>query len=133
MSFVSRGDMVAASHARTGATSYHAGLAAEDSVERDYLRQGMTVAARRWRGTAGEIDLILRDGAAVIFVEVKKSRSFARAAVRIGRGQMDRICQAAGEFLAGEPAGQLTDVRFDLALVDGSGRVHVTENAFMEA
>ncbi|MBV0913959.1 YraN family protein [Anianabacter salinae] len=112
------------------ATSYHAGQSAEDQVAADYARSGAVVAARRWRGPGGEIDLILRDGAGLIFVEVKKSSDFARAAARITRRQLDRICASASAFLAGEPAGQLTDVRFDVALVDGSGRIERLENAF---
>jgi putative endonuclease len=43
---------------------------------------------------------------------------------------MARIYGAASEFIAGEPAGQLTPVRFDVALVDGSGQIRVIENAF---
>lgn len=111
---------------------YHAGCAAEDIVGRDYVQRGHALVAQRWRGAAGEIDLIMRDGDDVIFVEVKKSKSFARAATRLQRRQMDRICAAAGEFLAGEPRGQLTEMRFDLALVNGTGAVKVIENAFME-
>ena len=117
----------------TGSVGYHAGLTAEDAVATDYTRRNHGIAARRWRGQGGEIDLIARDGDTVVFVEVKKSRSFARAATRLSRRQMDRICASAGEFLAGEPRGQLTDVRFDLALVDAVGAVSVIENAFMEA
>jgi len=117
----------------TGRVSYFAGLAAEDIVARDYAARAHQIAARRWRGKSGEIDLIMRDGETLVFVEVKKSATFARAALRLGRRQMDRLCASAGEFLAGEPRGQLTDVRFDLALVDGRGAVNVIENAFMEA
>lgn len=116
----------------TGQISFHAGLAAEDIVVRDYTRRNHRLAAQRWRGLSGEIDLVMRDGDAVVFVEVKKSKSFARAATRLGRSQMNRICAAASEFLAHEPRGQLTDVRFDLALVNGSGAVQVIENAFAE-
>ena len=116
----------------TGTTSYHAGLAAEDIVAQDYIRRNHAIAARRWRGKSGEIDLIAREGETVVFIEVKKSRSFASAATRLGRRQMDRICASAGEFLAGEPKGQLTDVRFDLAMVNGTGALKVIENAFME-
>lgn len=116
----------------SGTTGYHAGLAAEDIVAHDYAQRNHRVAARRWRGCGGEIDLIARDGDTVIFVEVKKSRTFASAVSRLGRRQMDRICASASEFLAGEPRGQLTDVRFDLALVNGFGAVQVIENAFME-
>jgi putative endonuclease len=117
----------------TGSVGYHAGLVAEDIVAQDYVRRNHEVAARRWRGCGGEIDLIVRDGAAVVFVEVKKSKSFGAAASRLGRKQMDRICASASEFLAGEPRGQLTDVRFDLAVVKGVGAMKVIENAFMEA
>ena len=116
-----------------GATNYHAGFAAEDIVASDYARRGHRIAARRWRGSGGEIDLVMRDGAQVVFVEVKTSRSFARAATHLTRRQMDRICASASEFVAGEPGGQLTDMRFDLALVDGRGACRVIENAFMEA
>ena len=117
----------------TGRTAYHAGLAAEDIVARDYARRGRPVAHRRWRGQGGEIDLIVREGDCVVFVEVKKSRSFDAAALRLGRRQMDRLCMAATEFLAGEPRGQLTDMRFDLALIDGRGAMRIIENAFGES
>ena len=78
-----------------GRTEYHAGLAAEDSIARDYERRGFPVARRRWRGRGGEIDLIARDGEGLIFIEVKKSRDFATAAQRLGARQMARLCQSA--------------------------------------
>lgn len=114
----------------TGKLSYLAGHSAEDAVARRYAGAGLPIAAIRWRGSAGEIDLVVRDGAGLVFVEVKKSRSHARAAESLGRRQMDRIYAAASEYLAGEPEGQMTDVRFDVALVDGAGRIEVIENAF---
>ena len=116
----------------TGTTNYHAGFAAEDIVADDYARRSHGIVARRWRGKSGEVDLIVREGDTVVFVEVKKSRSFVNAATRLGRRQMERILGSASEFLAGEPKGQLTDVRFDLALVNGFGGLQIIENAFME-
>jgi putative endonuclease len=116
-----------------GSVSCHAGRVAEDIVASDYLRRGRTVAHWRWRGRGGEIDLIAREGDRVIFVEVKKSRTFDKAALHLGRRQMDRLCAAAVEFLTGEPKGQLTEMRFDLALVDGRGQLQIIENAFGEA
>jgi putative endonuclease len=113
-----------------GLCAHYAGLAAEDCVARDYARRGAGIAHRRWRGRSGEIDLVARDGAAVVFVEVKKARSFEAAALRLGARQIARLCSAAAEFLGGEPAGQLTECRFDLALVDGQGGVRIVENAF---
>ncbi|OIP87802.1 MAG: hypothetical protein AUK37_00800 [Rhodobacterales bacterium CG2_30_65_12] len=112
----------------SGRMSYLAGLAAEDSVEAEYARRGHRLAARRWRGSHGEIDLVLRDGDGLIIVEVKKARDFARAAARITRVQLERIYGAVSEFVAGEPRGQLTDVRFDVALVDAAGRMKIMEN-----
>lgn len=114
----------------TGRRSYHAGVAAEDQVARLYDRSGRPVVARRWRGPGGEIDLIARDGAEVIFIEVKQARSHAIAAERVTARQMARITASAACFLGGEPAGQATPVRFDVALVDGAGRIAVLENAF---
>lgn len=114
----------------SGALAYHAGRAAEDAVATDYERRGYEVAARRMRNPAGEIDLVLREGAGLVFVEVKMSRSFAAAAWRLGRRQMDRICAAAAAFLDGEPRGALTECRFDVALVNGRGELRIVENAF---
>lgn len=119
----------------TGSTAqrqmcYHAGLSAEQRIAQDYERRGFVVARRRWRSTAGEIDLITRDGEDLVFVEVKQSRSIARAAERLSRRQMARIYASAEQFLATEPGGQLTNVRFDVALVDHAGAFEIIENAF---
>ena len=113
-----------------GQRNHQAGLAAEDIVARSYAARGCAEAARRWRGRGGEIDLIMRDGDSVVFVEVKKSRSHAQAVQRVTRRQMDRICMAASEFVGSEPRGSLTPMRFDVATVDGVGKVQVVENAF---
>ncbi|WP_116134934.1 YraN family protein [Tropicimonas sp. IMCC34043] len=114
----------------SGSVSYHGGLRAEEIVERHYARNGHPVSDRRWRGASGEIDLVVQDGDGLVFVEVKKSRDFARAAERLTLRQMRRICGAASEYLGRMPLGQLTIVRFDVALVDSVGRIEVLENAF---
>ncbi|MAM62735.1 YraN family protein [Maritimibacter sp. UBA3975] len=115
----------------SGRVSYAAGLAAEESVARDYERRGYGVVARRWRGSGGEIDLVFRDGDGFVFVEVKKARDLARAACRLTQAQLGRICQSATEFLAGVPGGGLAAMRFDLAMVDGAGRMETLENITM--
>lgn len=112
-----------------GRTSFHAGLAAEDQVSQMYDRTGRAVIARRWRGTIGEIDLIAREGDVVVFIEVKKSSTHALAAEHLTYGQMQRIMATASEFVGGEPKGQGTDMRFDVALVDAQGRIEIIENA----
>jgi len=114
----------------SGLTSYLAGQSAEDHVARAYEADGHQIAGRRWRGTRGEIDIIARNRDGLVFIEVKKGRDFARAAERLTRAQMKRIYGAASEFLADEPAGQNTQVRFDVALINASGQMQVIENAF---
>lgn len=111
------------------ARNYQAGLAAEASVLRAYLEAGYILLAQRFRGARGEIDLILQRDCDVIFVEVKKSRSFEAAALRLGTRQISRIMDTASEFLGTQPRGQLTPTRFDVALVNAFGEVSVMENA----
>lgn len=118
------------SHAERGRVSYHAGHAAEASVARHYADHGIAIIRQNWRGSAGEIDLIGRQGDQVIFVEVKQSRTHDLAASHLSQAQIRRIFATADEFLSGEPKGLLTDIRIDLALVDGQGRIEVIENAF---
>ena len=112
-----------------GRMSHYAGEAAEERIATDYLRRGFGIAARRWRGAGGEIDLVVRDGDGLIFVEVKQSRDFAAAASHLSARQILRLQQAAEEFLGGEPRGSLTDVRFDVVLVNAHGEFQVIENA----
>ena len=125
--------MASLTRQKRGLTSYHAGKAAEDIVARVYARNGQETLAKRWRGSAGEIDLIAQNGAGVIFIEVKKSKTHALAVQRITPRQLERIYGAGAEFLSSMPNGQLTDVRIDVALVDEVGRVNVIENVSMAA
>ncbi|MEM9967180.1 MAG: YraN family protein [Pseudomonadota bacterium] len=113
-----------------GQTNALAGLSAEACVAKTYERRGCDISNRRWRGAEGEIDLVARDGPELIFVEVKKSRDFAQAAQRLSQRQMQRIYASAEEYLAGEPRGELTPARFDVALVNEKGAVEIVENAF---
>lgn len=113
----------------SGPVSYHAGLAAEESVARHYLRGGHRIVARRWRGTGGEIDVIAQRGDETIFIEVKKSDTHAAAALRLGDAQIRRLFDCAGEFMGTLPDGMDSAVRFDVALVDATGRIEIIENA----
>lgn len=114
-----------------GSRNYHSGLSAEAIVANHYLRNGHTIAAERWRGTGGEIDLVVEDGVSVVFIEVKAARCFGQAAERLSERQMARLYAAGAEFLGRLPTGQNTEARFDVALVDAVGRVQVLENALM--
>ncbi|MEE2859376.1 MAG: YraN family protein [Paracoccus sp. (in: a-proteobacteria)] len=113
---------------RVAATS---GRMAEENVLRAYKGSGADLLAERWRGRAGEIDLILRDGDDIVFVEVKAATTHAEAAERLQPAQMRRIMQAACEYCEAQGLGQVS-MRFDAALVDATGRVDLLRNAFGE-
>ncbi|WP_299152176.1 YraN family protein [uncultured Tateyamaria sp.] len=113
-----------------GRRSYLAGLAAEDIVRRDYAARGFPLRDSRWRGKRGEIDLVMNDGDGIVFVEVKKSRDFETAMSHVTAAQVRRLYATGEEYLAQMPNGSLTDVRFDVALVDATGAVQIVENAF---
>jgi putative endonuclease len=112
-------------------TNYQAGLSAEQAVARQYQRRGAILRETRWRGRGGEIDLILSEGDAVVFVEVKKSRTHAAAVQRLTARQIGRILRSAEEYLGQCPKWLLTDVRLDVALVDAQGRIDIIANASM--
>lgn len=120
----------ASGRAARGLSAHAAGHAAEARVAAAYEDRDCVILERCWRSPAGEVDLVLRDGAQIVFVEVKRAETHDAAAYRLSRRQMDRICNAALLYVERFPAGALTDLRFDAALVDASGSVRIVENAF---
>jgi putative endonuclease len=104
----------AVSEASTKAT----GDAAERIAEQFLLRQKMQPVARNYRCRFGEIDLIMRDGGVLVFVEVRlrKSNSHGGAAGSIHVAKQRRLIAAAEHYLAGlknSPA-----CRFDAILMN---------------
>ncbi len=116
-----------------GAMSNAKGRAAEEQVAQHYLRRGARLLHQRWRGKAGEIDLIFQDSGDILCVEVKSSSTHAGAAALLRKTQIDRLLRAAEEFIGTKPQGSLTPTRIDVALVDGQGQVDILENAIMAA
>lgn len=110
-------------------TTFRHGLAAEDAVARWYHARGAAPVASRWRCPAGEIDLIVRLGPTLVFVEVKTRRKLRDAAHAISQAQWARIMAAAECYLAENDLPLDTDLRFDAALLDRHGHLEVIENA----
>jgi putative endonuclease len=113
----------------SGLKSYLAGKAAEEAVLAAYRVQGHRLLCRRWRGPGGEIDLVLAKAGELVFVEVKSSRSFASAVAQLSQRQIARLMASAEAALGFSAAGSLTPMRFDVALVDGRGRIDLIPNA----
>ena len=106
------------------------GRAAEGIVLRHYERVGARHLETRWRGQGGEIDLIVKANETVVFVEVKSSKSFSGAAQAVSARQQARIMVSAQEYVGRLETGSLTEMRFDVALVDAQGAVKIIQAAF---
>ena len=96
---------------------------AETAATRLLERHGLEIVARNFRTRLGEIDLVARDGAVLVFVEVRlrSSARFGGAAASIGPRKRARIEAAAREFLARlrrEPPCRFDVITFD----DGAPR-----------
>ncbi len=78
---------------------------------------GYRVLARNFRVPSGEIDLIVRRGNVLAFVEVKARASYEVAAEAILPQQQLRIRNAALTFLARRPDLADLEMRFDVVLV----------------
>ncbi len=112
-------------------TSYHKGIVAEKIVAYHYMQYGHRAKASRMKTAYGEVDLVMEKNNQYVFVEVKCSKTFAQAAIRITQRQIERIHAAAEDYLARLGLLGLVDCRFDAALVDANGRVEIVENAFI--
>ena len=103
-------------------TAKAAGDAAEDRALRYLLDAGLRLVARNYRTPGrggGEIDLVMRDGATLVFVEVRRrSRpDFGGAAASVGWTKQRRIVFAARHFLL-RLHGALPPCRFDVVAVE---------------
>ncbi len=103
-------------------TAKAAGDAAESLALAHLLRAGLRLVARNYRTPGrggGEIDLILRDGATLVFVEVRRraSRDFGGALASVGHVKRRRIVFAARHFLL--RLGAPPPCRFDVVAVEG--------------
>lgn len=87
-----------------------------------YLRlKGYSVIARRYRTAVGEIDLIVRRGSTVVFVEVKRRTGEDEAIEAVTAKGRARIARAAAVWVA-QNAGTLhLDHRFDVVVVPRRG------------
>jgi putative endonuclease len=98
-------------------TRAHDGAAAE-RLAADYLqKQGLRVLERNYRCRMGEIDLILADGATLVFAEVRfrASGAFGGAAASVTRTKQKKLLATAGHYLAGKPERAC---RFDVIVLD---------------
>jgi len=94
------------------------GAAAEAIAASFLAAHGLLIVQRNYRCRGGEIDLIARDGATLVFVEVRlrRNRDFGTAAESITAAKRRRLRLAARHYLA--RLGREPACRFDAVLLD---------------
>ncbi len=100
-------------------------------VAAQYLQaQGLKLLARNYYCRFGEIDLILQDGAALVFAEVRLrgNASFGGAGASIDAAKQTRLAKAAQHYLSALP--HVPPCRFDAVLFDQAGNIEWLRNAF---
>jgi putative endonuclease len=103
------------------------GAAGEAAARRHLERLGYTFVTANWRCPSGELDLVMRDGQFLVFVEVKTRRGERLGAAEEGvsAAQAARLLQAAQLFLGDRPDLGSAVWRVDLVAItlDRSGAI----------
>jgi putative endonuclease len=94
-----------------------AGRRAETLAAVALMLRGWRIVARRWRGPAGELDLVARRGDVLAIVEVKSRRTRDAAALALTPSSRLRLRRAAAAFIARHPDLGRLALRFDAMLV----------------
>jgi len=78
------------------------GQCAERAAARYLARRGLRLIERNYATRSGEIDLIMRDGAELVFVEVRfrASDAFGDGAATVDRRKQNRVIRAALHYIA---------------------------------
>ena len=97
--------------------AFRLGLSAEIRAAALLMMKGYRIVARRWRSPVGEIDLVVRRGSVLAFVEVKARGSLDDAAESVTPRQRRRIVAGANAWLASHPRDAALNLRFDAVLV----------------
>jgi putative endonuclease len=97
--------------------AFRLGVSAESIAAVLLGAKGYRTIARRWKSPVGEIDLVVKRGRLIVFVEVKARKALDQAAESVLVRQRRRIVAAAEAWLAAHPEHAGYDMRFDAVLV----------------
>lgn len=93
-----------------------------EALAREFLlREGLTPVAANANYRGGELDLVMRDGNTLVFVEVRYRRGsgFGGGAASVDANKRRKLVHAAGLFLAAHREHAKAPCRFDV--IDASG------------
>jgi putative endonuclease len=84
-------------------------------------RSGLKLVERNWRTRFGELDLVMRDGETLVFVEVRYRHDlrFGGGAASVGPAKRAKLTRAAQGFLQAHPQLATMPCRFDVVAFDG--------------
>ena len=110
------------------------GKQGEDLAVSELERRGYAIVARRFRVRSGELDIVARDGATLVFVEVKarSGRRFGVAAEAVTPLKQLRLARLASEYLMRQRIADCA-CRFDVVSIHfdgGAADIQVIQNAF---
>lgn len=103
----------------------------QEREARSYLeREGLDHIASNVRCKRGELDLVMRDGDTLVFIEVRfrASSRFGGAAASVDPRKQTRLATAAAHYLQRHPTA--LPCRFDVIAIDGSGAIQWIRHAF---
>lgn len=107
---------------RRGVANARLGRAAEEAAARYLEARGWRILGRNVRVGRGELDLIVRRGPVLAFVEVKarRTRRCGTPEDAVDRAKQRQVARLAELWLAARPwaMGGVRDVRFDIVAVD---------------
>ena len=111
------------------ATHLQRGSDAEQLACEHLQASGLRLLQRNFRLKVGEIDLIMQDGASIVFVEVRyrKSQRYGGALHSIDPRKQARIIRTAQYYL--QYRAPNAAARFDVVAIEGT-QLHWIQNAF---
>lgn len=107
------------------------GAKAEQAVRRYLEQHGIVVMEMNYRCRQGEVDVIAKDGAYYVFIEVKyrNSARYGMPQDAVDTRKQYRISKAALYYLYSHGLGEDTPVRFDVAAII-EDKMSYIKNAF---
>lgn len=104
---------------RPAATTATKGFVAEARAEKFLRSKGLQTSDKNYRCKSGEIDLIMRDGDTLVFVEVRlrSNRRFETAAESVNFRKQLKIINAAQHYLLEKRLTDKLPCRFDVVAI----------------
>lgn len=111
------------------------GRSGEQSAERYLRNRGLQLVTRNYRCAQGEIDLVMRDGETLVFVEVRlrKSTEYGSPLETVSAAKQRKVIAAAQHFVLSQKVSSRQALRFDVIGIVGNGTDETIEwihNAF---